>query len=152
MTEAIGNMSFTSQLSDQIKDAMRARDTVALDALRFLLSKVKNVQIDLGHDLSDQEFISVVQKEVKTRNESIEQFKAAGRAELVDREEQQLAVLKKFLPEQMPAEQVEAEVKKIVDAASSKEFPVVIREVMSQLKGKADGKLLADTTKKLLDQ
>lgn len=143
-------MPLRTTLNDQIKDAMRAKDTNALDALRYLLAKVRNVEIEVKHDLSDDEFLAVVKKEVKTRNESIEQFKSAGRQELVEREQNQLAILVKFMPEQMSADAVEAEVKRIVDASPSKEFPVVIRAVMAELKNKADGKLLAETVKKLL--
>ena len=143
-------MSLRTQLTDQIKDAMRNKDTVALDALRFMLAKVRNIEIEVKHELNDSEFVAAVQKEVKSRRESIAQFIAGGRKELVEREQQQLEKLTQFLPKQLNPEEIEKEIKAIVDSAPVKEFNVVIREVMAKLKGKADGKLLADSTKKHL--
>ncbi|HZZ98883.1 MAG TPA: GatB/YqeY domain-containing protein [Candidatus Saccharimonadia bacterium] len=145
-------MPLRTQLTDQIKDAMRNKDTVALDALRFMLSKIKNIEIEVKHELNDQEFVSAVQKEVKMRRESIEQFLKAGRKELADREQGQLEKLVSFLPKQLSPEEVEKEIKAIVESAPVKEFNVVIRDVMAKLKGKADGKSLADQTRKLLGQ
>jgi uncharacterized protein YqeY len=145
-------MSLRTQLTDQIKDAMRSKDTVALDALRYMLAKIKNIEIEVKHELTDSEFISAVQKEVKTRRESIDQFMKADRKELVAREQAQLEKLVQFLPKQLSPEEIEKEIQIIVDSAQVKEFKVVIRDVMAKLKGKADGKQLADTTKKLLEK
>src|SRR6185369_1533831 len=129
-------MSLRTQLTDQIKDAMRNKDTVALDALRFMLAKVRNIEIEVKHELNDSEFVAAVQKEVKSRRESIAQFIAGGRKELVEREQQQLEKLTQFLPKQLNPEEIEKEIKAIVDSAPVKEFNVVIREVMAKLKGK----------------
>ena len=145
-------MSLRIQLTDQIKLAMKARDIEALNALRYLLSLVRNSEIDLKHDLSDEEFISLLQKEVKRRREAIEQFKTAGRQELVATEETQLTVLMQFLPKQMSKEEIEAEVTKLVAELPSKGMSIAMREIMPKFKGRADGKIVFDAVKVALQQ
>jgi uncharacterized protein YqeY len=145
-------MSLRTQLTDKLKDAMRARDSVALDSLRYLLSLIKNVEIDTKTELTDNEIISILQKEVKRRREAIEQFKNAGRQELVDKEEAQLIPLMQFLPTQLSAEEVEKEVVQLVAALPQKDMSTAMREIMPKFKGRADGKLVSDIVKKLLAQ
>ncbi len=145
-------MSLRIQLTDQIKLAMKARDIEALNALRYLLSLVRNSEIDLKHDLSDEEFISLLQKEVKRRREAVEQFKTAGRQELVATEETQLTVLMQFLPKQMSKEEIEAEVAKLVATLPSKDMSTAMREIMPKFRGRADGKIVFDAVKVALQQ
>lgn len=140
-------MSLRIQLTDNIKVAMKARDAEALNALRYLLSLTRNAEIDLKHDLSDEELISLLQKEVKRRREAIEQFKTAGRLELVATEETQLMVLMKFLPKQMSKEEIEVEVAKLVATLPSKDMSTAMREIMPKFKGRADGKTVSDAVK-----
>ena len=143
-------MSLRIQLSEKIKLAMKARDVEALNALRYLLSLARNAEIDLKHELSDEELVSLLQKEVKHRREAIEQFKAAGRRELVATEETQLTVLMQFLPKQMSKEEIEAEVAKLVAALSSKDMSTAMREIMPKFKGRADGKIVSDAVRDAL--
>ncbi|MBI5151564.1 MAG: GatB/YqeY domain-containing protein [Candidatus Pacebacteria bacterium] len=143
-------MSLRTQLTDSIKTAMKAHDTIALDALRYLLSLIKNVEIDTKKELTDEEIISLLQKEVKKRREAIDQFKTAGRQELVEKEEQQLVILLPFLPKQLSVEEVEIEVKSLIDALPNKDMSTAMREIMPKFKGRADGKLVSDLVKKLL--
>lgn len=143
-------MSLQAQLTNSIKTAMKAHDTVALDALRYFLSLIKNVEIDAKKSLTDDEIISLLQKEVKKRREAIDQFKTAGRQELVQQEEQQLAILLPFLPKQLSQEEIEAEMKPLIDALQNKDMSTAMREIMPKFKGRADGKLVSDLVKKLL--
>ncbi len=143
-------MSLRIQLTDKIKVAMKARDVEALNALRYLLSLARNAEIDLKHELSDEELVSLLQKEVKHRREAIEQFKAAGRQELVATEETQLTVLMQFLPKQMSKEEIEAEIAKLVAALPSKDMSTAMREIMPKFKGRADGKIVSDAVKNAL--
>src|SRR3989338_5309973 len=143
-------MSLRIQLSEKIKLAMKARDVEALNALRYLLSLARNAEIDLKHELSDEELVSLLQKEVKNRREAIEQFKAAGRRELVATEETQLTVLMQFLPKQMSNEEIETEVAKLVAALSLKDMSTAMREIMPKFKGRADGKIVSDAVKNAL--
>jgi uncharacterized protein YqeY len=135
---------------DKIKDAMRAHDSGALDALRYLLSLAKNAEIDLKHELSDEELITLLQKEAKKRRDAIEQFKSAGRQDLVDQEEKQLVVLMQFLPKQMTAEEVMAEVKTLIATLSQKDMSTAMREIMPKFKGRADGKMVSEAVKAAL--
>lgn len=140
-------MSLRIQLTDKIKVAMKARNAEALNALRYLLSLTRNAEIDLKHELSDEELVSLLQKEVKRRREAVEQFKTAGRQELVATEETQLTVLTQFLPKQMSKEEIEVEVAKLVTTLPSKDLSTAMREIMPKFEGRADGKIVSDTIK-----
>src|SRR3989344_1589088 len=140
-------MSLRTQITDQIKTAMKARDTVTLDALRYILSTIKNVEIDAKHELNDEEVLNVIQKEVKNRREAITQFQQGGRMDIVDEEQKKLDVLLKFLPTQLSQQDVEEKVRAIVAALPSKDMSSAMKAVMAELKGKADGKMIADAVK-----
>lgn len=140
-------MSLRTQITDQIKTAMKAHDTVTLDALRYILSTIKNVEIDAKHELNDEEVLNVIQKEVKNRREAITQFQQGGRADIVDAEQKKLDVLLKFLPKQLSPQEVEEKVRAIVSTLPSKDMPSAMKAVMAELKGKADGKMIADAVK-----
>lgn len=143
-------MSLRTQLTDQLKDAMRARDAQALNALRYLLSLIKNVEIDTKKELIDEEIISLLQKEVKRRHDAIDQFKNAGRQDLVDSEELQLTFLMKFLPKQLTKEEIEEEVRGLVEKLSQKDMSTAMREIMPKFKGRADGKMVSELVKSML--
>src|SRR3954469_10238368 len=105
-------MPSQESLSQEIKTAMLARDADRLSTLRLLKSAVGYAQIERKTEtLSDADFVSVVQKEIKKRRDSIEQFEKGGRPELVDREKQEVLVLETFLPKPLPPEELEAIVK-----------------------------------------
>ncbi len=140
-------MSLRIQLSDKIKTAMKARDAEALNALRYLLSLARNAEIDLKRELSDEELISLLQKEVKRRREAIEQFKSASRQDLVVTEETQLVVLMQFLPKQMSKGEIETEVTTLIAALPSKDMSTAMREIMPKFRGRADGKIVSDAVK-----
>ena len=140
-------MSLRTQITDQIKTAMKAHDTVTLDALRYILSTIKNVEIDAKHELNDEEVLNVIQKEVKNRREAITQFQQGGRMDIVTEEQKKLDVLLKFLPAQLSQQDIEEKVRAIVVALPSKDMPSVMKTVMAELKGKADGKMIADAVK-----
>src|SRR3990167_5275008 len=95
-----------NQIFEQLKAAMKARDKVRLDALRYLWSLIKNAEIDARVDLGDEQVVKIVQGEVKKRKEAMEQMGRAGRGELVTEEEGKLKVLEEFLPEQMSDEEI----------------------------------------------
>lgn len=143
-------MSLRTQLTDQLKDAMRARDAQALNALRYLLSLIKNVEIDTRKELIDEEIISLLQKEVKRRRDAIDQFRSASRQDLVDSEELQLTFLVKFLPKQLTKEEIEAEVRELVAQLSQKDMSIAMREIMPKFKGRADGKMVSELVKSML--
>ncbi len=143
-------MALKTQLSEQMKTAMRAHDSLSLDALRYILSLIRNVEIDLKRDATDEEILSIITKEVKKRKDGIDQFEKAGRTDTVIEEKKKLDVILAFLPKQLSAEEVEKEVQAIISSLPVKDTPSAMREVMAKLKGKADGKMLSDAVKKAL--
>ena len=102
-----------TQLSDAVKDAMRAKDTARLTTLRFLLAAVKQKEVDERRDLADAEITAIIEKQVKQRRESIAAFEQAGRTETAEQEKAELAVLQEFLPQAASPEEVSA----AIDAA-----------------------------------
>lgn len=149
-------------LIDQIKadlvTAQKAGDSVGLSALRFLLSEINNFVMAKyppssgglpSSGLPDKDVISVLQRQVKTHHESIEAFQKGNRQDLVDKENKELGILQKYLPEQM----TEEEIKKIVAEVKANgiiDFGQIMRETMTRVKGKADGNLVAKMVKETL--
>lgn len=138
------------KIVDAMKNAMRARDSLALDAVRYLLSLVKNAEIDAHRELDDAEITSLLQKEVKMRREAIQQFEQAGQSTTVEEETKKLDVLLQFLPKQLSAEELRSAVGQIIERAESKDFPAVMRIASAELKGKADGRMVAEEVKRQL--
>lgn len=130
--------------------AMKAKDTVRLEAIRYLWSMIRNAEIDKKSELSDEEVIKLIGTEVKKRKEAIEQMKSGGRAELVVSEEGKLQVLMEFLPEQMSESELSELVNQIISEQQTKDFGVIMREVMKKAQGKADGKVVSELVRQKL--
>ncbi|NYT36828.1 GatB/YqeY domain-containing protein [Allopusillimonas soli] len=107
--------SLTQQISEAVKDAMRARDTARLGTLRFLQAAIKQKEVDSRQTLSDTEVTAIIEKQVKQRRESIAAFQQAGRTETAAQEQAELAVLQEFLPQAATAEEVEAAITVAID-------------------------------------
>lgn len=139
----------SQQITEDMKSAMREKNTVALNTIRMLKSAIKNAAIEKGGadaELNDAEIVSVIRKQVKTRQDSITQYEAAGRQELADKEKEEIAVLEGYLPQAMS----EAEIAVLIDAAiaevgatSKKEMGQVMKLVQERAAGRADGKALS---------
>ena len=133
-------------LMSDLKVAMKAHDMAAVNAIRGVIAKAKDLTVNAGKEMSDEAVMQVIAKGVKQREESIAQFEAAGRAELAEGEKKEMALLKKYLPEQLSEEQVSALVKEViaaVGATSKKDMGRVMKEVMARAKGQADGKVVS---------
>lgn len=144
-------MSIRDKILEDIKAAMKSRDQVTLDTLRFLNSAIKNKEMEAGASaLTDNDVIAVLKKSVKQRNESIEQFEKAGRTDLVSSEKAGLAVLERYLPKAMGKEQIEKIVSEVItsmNANSIKQMGAVMKEVQAKCQGAADGKLISELVK-----
>ena len=137
-------MELRERLETDLKQAMRDRNEVARDTLRMLLSEIKNREIASGQDLSPDEAIAVLQKAVKTRQESIEQFDKAGRTDLVAREKAETAVVQAYLPRAMSEDEVRGAVRAVLaetGVTAKKDMGVAMKAVMAKHKGRIDGKL-----------
>jgi uncharacterized protein len=149
--------SIMERVTDEMKSAMKARDKVRLRTLRGLRSSLMNKTIDKrqGDDaeLDDAEQLAVVRKEVKQRKDSIEQFKDAGRDDLVEKEEEELEVLKEFMPEPMSEENLRAILQEIIDDVGATDMSgmgSVMGQAMDRLRGKVDGSRVQQIVKEIL--
>jgi uncharacterized protein YqeY len=147
-------MSLQDRISQEIKSAMLAKDAPRLSTLRLLKSALGYLQIEKKVDsLPDGEVIAVVQKEIKKRRDSIEQYQAAGRAELAALETAEVTVLESFLPKALSPEELEQLVRAAIaeaGATSKKEMGPVIKAVQAKAAGRADGKTISTLVGKLL--
>ncbi|HJE31256.1 MAG TPA: GatB/YqeY domain-containing protein [Weissella confusa] len=146
-------MSLLEQLTNDMKEAMKAKDKVTLGVVRMVKSSVSNEQIKSGHDLTADEELVVLSREMKQRVEELESYKDADREDLAEEIQGQIDVLKRYMPEQMSEEEVVAVVKETiaeVGASSKADLGKVMGALMPKVKGKADGKLVNQTVQSLL--
>lgn len=133
-------LSLYDRLSNDLKQAMKDRDTELRDTIRFILSAVKNVEIDKRAPLTADEEIALLRTQAKQRQDSIEQFRAGGRDELADRETAQLAILERYLPQQMSDEELAEFVRSGVEEVGAS-GPKEMGKVMGILSKRADGRV-----------
>jgi uncharacterized protein len=136
-------MSLKDQITDDMKTAMRARETERLGTIRLLLSAIKQREVDERVTLDDSAITAVIDKMIKQRKDSISQFQTAGRDDLVAKEQAELVVLAAYMPEQMSDEAINAEIQAAV-AATGAAGPQDMGKVMGVLKPKLAGR--ADMT------
>lgn len=132
---------------DQIKDAMRAHRQMELGTLRYILSQIKYKEIDKKRELHEDEVIDVLSSEVKKRRDAIKLFKDSGRDELVTEEEKKLVVITSLLPAQMSEEEVASLVELAIQKVGRENMGLVIKEVIPQVKGRADGSMVSRLVK-----
>jgi uncharacterized protein YqeY len=143
-------MSLKDKINSEMIAAAKAKDSLKLGAIRMIKTALHNKEIDAKRELNESEILQTLSAIVKQRKDSIEQFKAGKRQDLVDKEEYELTVVQAFMPQQMSAEEVEAEVVKAISeagATSAKDMGKVMKVLMPRVAGKADGKLVSDTVK-----
>ena len=136
-----------------MKEAMKARDKVRLNTVRMIKSALMNEKIKAGHDLTAEEELTVLSREKKQREESIEEFTKANRKDLADETKQELAIVESYLPKQMTQEELNQAVSSAiaeVNAQGKSDFGKVMKVLMPKIKGKADGKAASDVVRKQL--
>ena len=141
------------QLTNDMKDAMRAKETVRLGTIRMLIAALKKHEIDSQTTLDDAGTLKIIQKQIKQRRDSISQFEEAGRQELADKEKEELAVLEAYLPAQLDETAVKAIIDKAVadtGANSMKDMGKLMGAIKPQLEGKADMGLVSKLVKAAL--
>ena len=150
-------MSLKDLLTEDMKQAMKDKEAgkLRLSVIRMVRAAIKNVEIDTKAELAEEDVIAIVAKEVKMRRDSMEEFKKGQRDDLVAQLEQEIEVLLPYLPQQL----TEAEVREIVTeavaiagATSSKDMGKVMAVLMPKVKGRADGKLVNNIVRELLNQ
>ena len=146
-------MTLTNQITEDMKTAMQAKDSARLQTIRLILAAIKQKEVDSRVEADDAEVVRVLDKMVKQRKDSIEQFTKAGRTDLVAQEEAETVVISAYLPQRMGAEEVERAVRDIiaqVGAASLADIGKVMGAAKKSLDGKADMAVLSATVKRLL--
>ena len=146
-------MTLKNQITEDMKTAMRAKDSARLQTIRLILAAIKQKEVDSRVEADDAEVVRVLDKMVKQRKDSIEQFTKAGRTDLVAQEEAETVVISAYLPQRMGAEEVERAVRDIiaqVGAASLADIGKVMGAAKKSLDGKADMAVLSATVKRLL--
>lgn len=138
-----------------LKDAMKSKDSRRRDAIRLLMSAIKQVEIDKQKELSGEDVIDVLQKEAKIRRESLDELRGSdGEAESIEQQEYELSVIETFLPEQLSRDEIEALARTTIEqvgAQTPKEMGKVMGALQPQVKGRADGKLVSQIVRDLLN-
>ncbi|MBI2607426.1 MAG: GatB/YqeY domain-containing protein [Candidatus Doudnabacteria bacterium] len=140
------------KIEADLKKAMKEKNALVLSALRNLKAEMKNVAIAKGQKLADEEVIQVVNKKVRQHKDSIESFKAGGRADLEKLEQEQMTVLQQYLPKPLSEDEVQDLVKKVISelVAQPQDFGKVMKEVLSRAGGRTDGSIVSKIVKEEL--
>lgn len=148
-------MSLETTITEQMKEAMRSKNQIALEALRAIKSELLLLRTSSKpNEIDEKQEISILQKLIKQRKEAAEQFSANNRTELAEKELAQAEIIQSFLPQQLSLEELEMKIKEFIaqtNASSMKDMGKVMGLANSELAGKAEGKLIADMVKKLLN-
>lgn len=148
-------MNLKERLAQDLKQALKERDERRKSTIRLVRAAIKNAEIDRGRGLKDDEVLGVIAKEAKKRRESIAEFAKGGRQDLVDHEEAELQILLEYLPRQMTREEIVAMAQQVIEevgATGPAQMGEVMRRLMPQLKGRADGKVVSQVVAGLLKE
>lgn len=135
-------MDLQQRIRENLKDSLRKRDQTRLSTLRLVIAAICNAEIAKGKKLEDTDVLGVIAREVKQRKESIEAFSKGNRADLVAKEQAEMAVLLSYLPQQLSRDEIIEVAKRIISevgAAGLKDKGKVMPRIISELKGKAEG-------------
>jgi hypothetical protein len=146
-------METKTRLESDLKDALRAGDALRKNTLRLALSSIRLAEIDRGSQLDESAVIAILQKEIKARNESIEDAQRAGRPDLVEAARAEIKVLQVYLPQAMSPEELEAQARQViaeVGATGPREMGQVMKVLMPRLAGRATGDQASQVVRKLL--
>ena len=146
-------MTLKEQITEDMKSAMRAKEAERLGTIRLLLAAIKQREVDERITVDDAGIIAIIEKLIKQRKDSIEQFQKAGRTDLVDQESKELAILQAYMPAQLSAAEVQSAIQKIIadlGASGPQDMGKVIGELKAQLAGKADMGMVSGLVKAAL--
>lgn len=147
-------MSVSEKIADDFKIALKTGDKNKLSVLRMIKSAMKNLEIEKKAPLTDEDTQAVLMSFAKRARESIEQFAKAGRTDLVEKEESELLVIQEYLPKQLGEEEIRKIIRDIISeegVSGPKDLGKVMKPVMARLKGQAEGKLISNIVKEVLE-
>lgn len=137
-----------------MKEAMKSKDSVKLGTIRSVISAVKNKEIDLKNELSEEEILAVVSREVKKRKEAAVLYEKGNRPELKDKEIQEMKILQTYLPEQVSEKDLRRRIQEVIDetgAEGMKDFGKIMKTLVPEFKGKADNSLIKELANEYLN-
>ncbi|MDY6895878.1 MAG: GatB/YqeY domain-containing protein [Thermotogota bacterium] len=141
-------------LNNDLKKYMKEKNTLALNAVRSIISEIKNKEVEKGAELTEEEIVQLIKKQIKMREDSIEQFEKADRNDLAEKERKELEILQGYLPEQLSDEELRKIIEETineVNATSKKDFGKVMKLVIQKVQGRADGKKISEILSTLLN-
>ncbi len=145
--------NLSEKIKNDLNQSLKAKKAEETSVLRFLLADLHNREIEKKGELTDEEVIAVIRKQIKQRKEAIEEFKKGKREDLVQKESSEVEILSKYLPQMIAPEEIERIVQASIvktNAKSAQDFGKVMGEAMKELKGQAEGNLVAELVKKKL--
>lgn len=137
-----------------MKEAMKSKDSVKLGTVRGVISAVKNQEIDLKKELSEEEILTIVSREVKKRKEAAVLYEKGNRPELKDKEIQEMKILQTYLPEQVSEKDLRRRIQEVIDetgAEGMKDFGKIMKTLVPEFKGKADNSLIKELANEYLN-
>ena len=151
-------MTLKEKIMLKQKEALKSKNKVLLNTISMLRSDMKYLEIEQGGELDDDAIFKIVQSSIKKRKQSVEQYESGDRGELADKEREEIAYLEEFLPEQLSIEEVESRVKELASTnkiekgcGDGSKVGVLIKVVMADIKGRADGKTISDAVKRYIN-
>ncbi len=141
------------RLKSDLKDAMKAKDVFKRETIRFLMSAIKQIEVDERRELSDDDIFKIIQRSIKQREDAAKQYQDAGRDDLYQKETKEAALIKSYLPQQyteIELREIISNIIKAQGATSMKDMGGVIKEVMAKVGSRADGKSVSKIVKELL--
>lgn len=147
-------MSLSERLNDDMKQAMRDKDKFKLTVIRLVRSAIKNVEIEQRKELNDDEVLTILNREVKQRRDSLQDFEKAGRDDLVEKINLELAIISEYLPQQLSEEEIKSIVQQTIQevrASTKADMGKVMGALMPKFKGRADGKIVNQIVQQSLE-
>jgi len=141
------------KLNEDLKKYMKEKNTLALNTVRLVIAEIKNKEVEKNSEITDEEILQIIRKQIKMREDSIQQFRSANREDLAEKEAQEREILKNYLPEDLTDEELDKiiqETIKELNASSKKDFGRVIKEVIQKVQGRADNKKISELISKKL--
>jgi uncharacterized protein YqeY len=146
-------MTLKQKLQDDLKQAIRDKDSTRKSTIRLALAAITNAEVEKGRELDDTQTLAILNRETRQRRESLEEYRKAGRADLVAQEEAELEILLSYMPAQMSRDEIADRARETiaeVGATGLAQMGDVMRRLMPELKGRADGRLISEVVRELL--
>ena len=147
-------MSLKDKLMEEFKSSMRSKDTIRKNTVTMVRAAIKQREVDERIELGDEEVLEIISKQLKEKKMAIEEFRKRNRQDLVDLTEAEMSILLEYLPKQLSEEEVEQIVRETIDeigATSLKEIGIIMKTVMPKVKGRADGNMINQAVRKILN-